>query len=262
MDTLLKPKKAFTLIELLVVIAIIAVLLSILLPSLKKAKEHVKRISCASRLKGIGTALRVYADANDEKIPPQFVPYKSKPLADSQYVTEEPWQGYLACRNSAFDELMQLAALYKEGYIDTAEVFYCNSQYKMDQSGYQKDYTYSYYTQNGNYEWGTFIPAGDWHIRTSYSYWNYNKLRLADIHVSKAMTIDNIQHWDVVPHRKNFETPLGLNALFADGHVAFCTKPDIFEERLWNPLGNWVWDQGPGNFRAEFDEIVKRLSGN
>jgi prepilin-type N-terminal cleavage/methylation domain-containing protein/prepilin-type processing-associated H-X9-DG protein len=59
--------KGFTLIELLVVIAIIALLLAILLPSLRKAKSLVKSVSCRSNLRQIGIAWHMYLDDNDGK---------------------------------------------------------------------------------------------------------------------------------------------------------------------------------------------------
>jgi prepilin-type N-terminal cleavage/methylation domain-containing protein len=64
-----KRRKGFTLIELLVVVAIIALLISILLPSLARAREITKRAVCASNLRGIGQGMKVYANDNRDWFP-------------------------------------------------------------------------------------------------------------------------------------------------------------------------------------------------
>jgi len=78
-------RRGFTLIELLVVIAIIAILLTILLPGLRKAKETADRIGCVNQLKQIGAGAFVYAgDFNDCVFPPSIALVES-PVDFSDY---------------------------------------------------------------------------------------------------------------------------------------------------------------------------------
>ena len=81
-------RSAFTLIELLVVIATIALLLAILMPALKKAKDAARRISCGSRLKQWGMAIQMHNGDNDGKLMTIVRKWSQRPYP--HYINDKP----------------------------------------------------------------------------------------------------------------------------------------------------------------------------
>ncbi|MBN1944013.1 MAG: prepilin-type N-terminal cleavage/methylation domain-containing protein [Phycisphaerae bacterium] len=81
-------KKGFTLIELLVVIAILSLLVSILLPSLQKAKLLARRVLCLTRLKSIGSSLYLYMNDNHDRGPIGFS------YGGDSFNYKYPWSGW------------------------------------------------------------------------------------------------------------------------------------------------------------------------
>ena len=63
-------KQGFTLIELLVVIAIIAILMSVLIPALRSARDHAKRMHCLSNVRTLTLGYLMYKDEHDGRIVP------------------------------------------------------------------------------------------------------------------------------------------------------------------------------------------------
>ena len=64
-----RRREAFTVLELLVVIATIGILIALLVPAMSRARASARQTACASNLRQIGVALRLYAGANNDTLP-------------------------------------------------------------------------------------------------------------------------------------------------------------------------------------------------
>jgi prepilin-type N-terminal cleavage/methylation domain-containing protein/prepilin-type processing-associated H-X9-DG protein len=88
----LARRTGFTLVELLVVIGIIALLISILLPSLSSARKQANMVKCASNLRQIGTVAHLYANENKGWIPRDY--NHGDQLKTGQYLFAEQFGKY------------------------------------------------------------------------------------------------------------------------------------------------------------------------
>ncbi len=83
--------KGFTLVELLVVISIIALLMSILMPALSRARELGKRAVCLNNLKSLAVIWMMYADDNNDRIVNAMTSPLRKKGLNWVWNTKNPW---------------------------------------------------------------------------------------------------------------------------------------------------------------------------
>ena len=112
---IIKTKKAFTLIELLVVIAIIALLLSIIMPSLKRAEELAKKTVCKSNFRQIGIVIGTYGSEYDFDWRKAEAPYN------------KTWVFVNATADYAHEYNRMKSNVMKAGILTTHKMFFCPS---------------------------------------------------------------------------------------------------------------------------------------
>ncbi len=208
----MKKKQSFTLIELLVVIAVIAVLASMLLPALNKARDRAKGISCVNNLKQCNLAVQMYAGDFDSY-------FKSDSSESSRY-----WG----------------TVLYNNGYLKNKLVMYCPGfQYPFSINGnlrgpnqpYWQYYTYGARTEN-RYSRGYCLSFKDKAFRRttvayimgcsasmSIQYRSYFCLRPTD-------TAETYSRLNMVHSKK-------ANVSFVDGHIAPVGPKDMKDDLLY-----------------------------
>jgi len=121
-------RRAFTLVELLVVIGIIAVLISILLPTLNKVRQSAIRTQCMSNQRQLLLGLEMYRSASKGKCP-NYIPGGN--MAGSLQIRREygDWSQWEQPANGRFgvseQGWMHLGRLYLKRYIRDGRVYYC-----------------------------------------------------------------------------------------------------------------------------------------
>ena len=204
--------RSFTLIELLVVIAIIAILASMLLPALSKAREAARRITCFSQLKTMALATQLYADENADRIPPG--------LRYNSWSASNFWWSILVKTLNANAK----TKAYQQAMTGDYKIFACPSE-GIPTGGKDSDFQYTHYGVNYRF---THYSAP---VRKTVTATNPSTVAMQmDSNVRKSYAIkadtNSTTTGPSQRHKKN-----SSNTSFLDGHV---------ESRPWSQDTNKV----------------------
>lgn len=244
-------RRGFTLIELLVVISIVALLLAIIMPAIRAARETAKRVVCGGNLKTIGQGVFLYAAENDDRLMPpistEYLHYshlvfridRSKPFG--QHIDHTYGYGYL----------------YTRGIIREPEVFYCPSApHVVSPDGPLISFRAEDFYYHGTHAWPWNRDPSEistHNVRSSFGYTpqaHDRKVLLqeekfpavatkaAQLHPSYVLGLDALYRLDHLPHTRGFGRPSGVNVLYSDAHVEFRNNSEAFDPDLWGDILN------------------------